>query len=245
MFMKGKVVVITGGGSGFGQAMALKFVAAGAYVLISGRRESALRTTEELVNAQSSVGGIAWIQADMTSLIEAKAMIDRAVLLWGKVDVLINNAGSGVRIAPFDEYAEAEIQHIINSNLITAIQGCQAVIPLMKQQQSGVIINLASACAKHAWPSWSVYTAAKMGVLGLSRCLYNELRPFGIKVGTLIPGASETEFAESSNLPYQLQGESLQAEDVAEAAYLMASLPKRAAIEELIIWGTNQEVVPL
>ncbi|MDF2713226.1 MAG: hypothetical protein K0R28_151 [Paenibacillus sp.] len=243
--MREKVVLISGGGSGFGKAMAGKFAAEGACVLISGRRADRLQRTVEEIQAAVPAAVIGLVQADMSRLEEAEAMVTRALELWGRVDVMINNAGGGVRIAPFDTYTQEEIHNIVQINLMTAIQGCQAVIPQMKRQGAGVIINVGSACAKHAWPSWSVYTAAKMGVLGLSRCLYGELRPFGIRVGTLIPGASETEFAKASNLPYQLQGESMQAEDVAESAYLMASLPARAAVEELIVWGTNQEVVPL
>ncbi|TBL76363.1 SDR family oxidoreductase [Paenibacillus thalictri] len=243
--MNDKVVLISGGGSGFGKAMALKFASEGSKVLISGRRPEKLEMTAAETKKACPGATIEYIRADMGRLEEAQAMVDRAVELWGGVDVLINNAGGGVRIAPFDTYTQQEIQTIIEINLMTAIQGCQAVIPLMKRQRSGVIINVASACAKHAWPSWSVYTAAKMGLLGLSRCLYAELRPHGVRVGTLVPGASETEFSQAAGALYGLDGDSLTAEDVAASAYLMASLPQRAAIEELVVWGTNQEVIPL
>lgn len=242
--MKDQVVIITGGGTGFGRAMAYKFVAAGCKVLITGRREEPLRNTMREVQAMRMEGSMEWIQADMTSSKDAHTVVDRAVELWGKIDVLINNAGGGVRITPFDDYSEEEIQHIINLNLMTAIHGCHAAIPLMKNQQSGVIINVLSVCAKHAWPSWSVYTAAKMGLLGLTRCLYGELRPFGVRVGSLIPGSSKTEFATSMNVLDQDGDDRLQPEDVAESAYLMASLPSRAFIEELIVWGIDQEVIP-
>jgi NADP-dependent 3-hydroxy acid dehydrogenase YdfG len=243
--MKDKIVLISGGGSGFGKAMALKFAAEGCKVLISGRRLEKLEETVKETKEAHPGAVIECIRADMSVLQEAQGTVERALELWGGVDILINNAGGGVRIAPFDTYTQEEIQSILQINLMTAIQGCQAVIPQMKRQHAGVIINVASACAKHAWPSWSVYTAAKMGLLGLSRCLYAELRPHHIRVGTLIPGASETEFSHAANAKYGLEGDSLSAEDVAESAFLMASLPQRASIEELIVWGTNQEVIPL
>jgi NADP-dependent 3-hydroxy acid dehydrogenase YdfG len=243
--MKEKVVVITGGGTGFGKAMAFKFAGEGCKVLISGRREERLQEAAEEVKAVHRSANIEWIKADLTSSNDAKAMMERAVQLWGQADVMINNAGGGIRLAPLEEYLEEEIRQILDVNLMTAINGCRAAIPLMKQQQSGVIINVASVCAKLSWPTYSIYTAAKMGLLGLSRCLYIELRSQGIKVGTLIPGASETEFSKVMGRDFPLGGESLDAADVAEAAYLMASLPKRATIEEVTIWGTNQEVIPL
>ncbi|THF82701.1 SDR family oxidoreductase [Cohnella fermenti] len=243
--MKDKVVLISGGGSGFGKAMAVRFARAGCRVLISGRRPEPLRRVAEAIRAGDPAADAEWIRADMCRGEDAEAMAARAMERWGRVDVMINNAGSGVRIAPFDTYTAEEIDTLVSANLMTAIHGCRAVIPLMKQQGFGVILNVASACAKHAWPSWSVYTAAKMGVLGLSRCLYGELRPHGIRVGTLIPGAAPTEFSQAADAVYGLEGDSLKAEDVAEAAYLMASLPQRAMIEELMIWGTNQEVIPL
>lgn len=243
--MEGNVVLISGGGTGFGKAMAHRFAEAGCNVLISGRREEPLCDTVEEVRARQTKGTIQWIRADMSSSMDAQAMVKRAEQQWGKVDVMINNAGGGVRLAPFDDYSEEEIDQIININLMTAINGCYAVVPLMRKQQSGVIINVLSACAKHAWPSWSVYTAAKMGVLGLTRCLYGELRPHGVRVGSLIPGGAETEFAKAMKLPGRQGPNTLQADDVAQSAYLMASLPARAFVEELIIWGVEQEVIPL
>lgn len=242
--MENQVVLITGGGSGFGRAMALRFASRGCRVLISGRRAEALARTAADA-AERGGPQVQWIQADMTRPQDARAMADKALELWGRIDVMINNAGGGIRIAPFAEYADEEIRRIIEANLMTVIAGCRAVVPAMKEQQSGTIINLSSVCAKHAWPSWSVYTAAKAGVLGLGRCLHGELRPFGIRVGTLIPGAAETEFASSARMPFQLTGESLRPEDVAEAACLMAAMPDRAFVEELKIWGMNQEVIPL
>jgi len=242
--VKDKVVLITGGGTGFGQAMALAFATAGCKVLISGRRAETLRETVAQFEAGPAGGAMAWIQADMSSSEGASRMVDRALELWGGVDVMINNAGGGIRLAPFDEYSQEEIGLILQANLMTAICGCHAVIPVMKSQRSGVIINVLSVCARYAWPTWGAYTAAKMGVLGLTRCLYAELRPHGIRVGSLIPGAAATQFAAAMNMPDRQDDDRLHAEDVAAAAFLMASMPERAFVEELVIWGTDQEVIP-
>jgi len=113
----------------------------------------------------------------------------------------------------------------------------------MKKQRSGTIINVTSACAKQAWPGWSVYAAAKWGALGFSKNLYVDVQPFGVRVTCLIPGAGATDFMKNAggeNLDMKLQ-----AEDVGQTMLDICKLPSHVVIEEVSVWGNDQVVIPL
>ena len=113
----------------------------------------------------------------------------------------------------------------------------------MKQQKSGIIINISSVCAKHAWGGWSVYAAAKAGVLAFTKGLYVELQKHGVRATCLIPASASTGFQSAAHLPET--NDSLSVDDIASAVYYAASLPERAVVEEMTVWGTSQVVEPL
>ena len=113
----------------------------------------------------------------------------------------------------------------------------------MKQQKSGIIINIASVCARHAWGGWSVYAAAKAGVLQFTKGLYVELRPYGVRATCLIPAAASTGFQEAAGIGEEHQ--SLAPEDIADAVLFAANQPSGTVVEEMTVWGTTQEVCPL
>jgi short-subunit dehydrogenase len=118
---------------------------------------------------------------------------------------------------------------------------------MMRAQKSGTIINFASVCAKEAWPGWSVYAAAKWGVLGFSKGLYTELQPDNIRVTCVIPAAAYTGFQKATEgvNPADFANLSLKAEDVAQVVVDICKLPSHAVIEDVTIWGIDQVVVPL
>jgi len=236
--MNGEVVLITGGSQGYGKAAAKAFADAGARVIIAARR------LQPLKDAAAETGADSYVCMDVTSPDDweriAKAHIKER---YGRLDVLINNAGGGVVIEEITRQSTAQIDQSISLNLSSVIYGSQMAAGMMKQQKSGTIINVASVCAKHAWPGWSVYAAAKWGVLGFSKNLYVDLQPHGVRVTCLIPGAGKTDFmkhAGQDNLDMKLT-----ADDVAQAMLNVCTLPKHVVIEEMIVWGNDQEVVPL
>ena len=162
---------------------------------------------------------------------------------YGRIDVLINNAGGAVELGDITSMTPKTIDAIIALNLTSAIYGSNTFAKMMIRQKSGTIINVASACAKHAWPGWSVYAAAKWGVLGFTKNLYVDLQPYGIRVSCLIPGAGATDFmahAGAANANVRLQ-----AEDIGRAMLHICSLPPHVVVEEMIVWGNDQRVVPL
>jgi len=235
--MKDKVVLITGGSQGYGKATARLFAEHGAKAVIAARSEDALKA------AGKETGCDAFFQMDVTKPKDwcnaRKFMLER----YGRIDVLINNAGGAVSVTGIEKHTLPDIEAIIALNLLSAIYGANAFAGVMKAQNSGTIVNVASACAKHAWPGWSVYAAAKWGVLGFSKNLYVDLQPYNIRVTCIVPGAGATDFmrhAGGKNIDAKLQ-----APDVAQAMLYVCSLPPHVVVEELILWGNDQVVVPL
>ena len=184
MKLKGKKVIVTGGGSGYGRGIAAELVKAGAKVWITGRDAKKLAASAKATGATAIV-------ADVTS----GADWDRVFAAVGDVDVLVNNAGAGGKIAPLAEQADLDIETTVSVNLTGALLGCRrAAAKMVARGKGGAIVNVSSVCALYAWPSWSVYTAAKAGLSKFSHALYAELRPHGVKVTCVTPSWGRTDF---------------------------------------------------
>ena len=178
MNVAGKRVLVTGGGSGYGYGIAKVLAKAGAQVWISGRDEAKL-------NAAAAELGVQAIRADVTS----GADWDRVMDTIGDLDVLVNNAGAGGHLVAVAEQSDTDIAATIATNLTGVIMGCSRAARTMCARRTGAIINISSVCALYAWPTWSVYTAAKAGLAKFSHGLYNECRPYGVRVTCLTPSS--------------------------------------------------------
>lgn len=234
--MKDQIVLITGGTSGYGKAMAKAFTDAGAKVVIAARKENELKDTAKEI-------GCDFLRMDVTDYcawLEAKKMI---LEKYGRLDVLINNAGGGIAIKNVADQTKEEIDKAIALNLNSVIYGANVFAPVMCGQGSGTIINISSVCAKECWPEWSVYAAAKAGVLNFSKGLYTELQNQGVRVTCLIPAQAATRFQSAAGLADSTC--KLGVEDIAETALFICKLPARAVVEEVTVWGIDQVVVPL
>jgi NADP-dependent 3-hydroxy acid dehydrogenase YdfG len=128
-------------------------------------------------------------------------------------------------------------------NLNSVIYGSKIFGNMMKSQKSGTIINFGSVCAKEAWPEWTVYAAAKWGVLGFSKGLYTELQPYNVRVTCVNPGASSTGFQKYAGIDEITQ--KLRPEDVARVVVETCKLPHHVVVEEVTVWGIDQVVIPL
>ena len=117
-----------------------------------------------------------------------KTVIGQTLDRFGRLDVLINNHGAGVKIAEVEEMSDDDIQTVLDVNLASVIKGCREVIPVMKRQGRGQIINVSSGCAYHSWPKWAIYTAAKDGMVGFTRCLHLEMAALGRQGDVVHPG---------------------------------------------------------
>lgn len=235
--LNGKIVLITGGTSGYGKATAARLVKEGATVIISARKQN------ELEESQASTGCADIIQMDVTKYEDWEKAYDFIVGKYGRLDVLVNNAGGGVAIEEVAVQTKENIDKTILLNLNSVIYGSRIFAPLMKEAKSGTIINLSSVCAKEAWPGWSVYASAKWGVLGFSKGLYVELRPYNVRVTCLIPASASTGFQRNAGIGEVVN--KLVPEDIAESVAYICNLPDHAVVEELTVWGIDQEVNPL
>ena len=220
-----KVIVITGGANGIGKCIAEEFKKQGAHVCVI-----------DCAEGDHYVGDI----ADKATLEDFARTVTQK---YGKVDVLVNNAGGGLSIKPIEEQSEEMIDAILRLNLNSVMYAANVFVPDMKKRHSGTIINISSVCATHAWADWSVYAAAKAGVLNFTKGLQVELQPHGVRATCIIPASASTGFQAASGIG-ETQ-DSLQCEDIAGAVYYAATLPERAIVEEMTVWGMSQTVQPL
>lgn len=232
-----KVVLITGGTSGYGKATAKLFTQNGAKVINASRKE------EELKKAIAEGAGTDYIVLDVTKPYDWNKAHEYVVNKYGRLDILVNNAGGGVAIMETVDQTIEDIDLAISLNLNSVIYASRVFGKLMKEQKCGTIINIASACAKHAWPSWAVYAAAKWGVLGFSKGLYVELQPYNVRVTCMIPGAASTGFQKNSNIGEVTMA--MTADNFATAIVNVCALPQHVVVEELIINGIDQIINPL
>jgi NAD(P)-dependent dehydrogenase (short-subunit alcohol dehydrogenase family) len=189
--LRGAVVLVTGGGRGLGEAICRTLASAGATVVAGDVRDDlASRVAAALERDGLSAGSIHLDVTDTSSAQEAVASI---VERHGRIDVLVNNAGTDVT-APFEEITADEWDRIIAVNLSGPAAMSRAVFPHMRRDGSGHIVNVVSTAAKRAWANASAYHASKWGLLGLSHALHVEGRPLGIKVTAVVAGGMRTPF---------------------------------------------------
>ena len=235
-YVKDRVVVITGGTSGFGFETARMLLEMGAKVAITGRNKKRLDNAKKKLANENLLA----VQADAVSAKDWRKLIAAVKKRFGRIDVLVNNHGAGIKIAEVEQMSDDDIQAVMDANLISAIKGCREVIPQMKKQGSGHIINVSSGCAHYSWPSWAVYTAAKGGMVGFTRCLHKEMEQWGGKATSFVPGAARTGFCKAAGIDDGWQEGYPSAEDFARTLVHCIDVPPNSFIDEVIIWGTKQ-----
>ncbi len=190
--LKGRVVIITGASSGFGEHAARLFSREGCKVVLAARRLERLeRMAEELYAAG---GDVLPVITDVTRHEQIQAMVKSTIDAYGRIDILFNNAGFGRLdwLETLDPIQDIERQ--IVTDLLGMIWTARAVLPQMYKQRNGHIINMSSIAGWAAPPLYSIYSAAKFGVRGFSEALRREAAPMGVHVSAVYPGSSPTEF---------------------------------------------------
>jgi NAD(P)-dependent dehydrogenase (short-subunit alcohol dehydrogenase family) len=180
--LDGKLAIITGGGSGIGEATAHVFAHAGATVVVTGRR------LEPLKKVAKDVGGHA-IACDVSDQADVQAMFTEAMKITGRVDVLLNNAGGPGPIAPVAEVDMNDWVTCMNINLVGAMYCLQEAAKIMTAQKAGSIINMSSLMGIQGYPMRSAYVASKFALIGITETMARELGPVGVRVNALMPGA--------------------------------------------------------
>jgi 3-oxoacyl-[acyl-carrier protein] reductase len=215
--LDGRVALITGSTRGIGRAMAEAFADEGAKVVVNGRRE------EDAVAAAAAIPGSLAVGGDMADQDPVDALVARVQSAWGRIDILVNNAAISRRSA-ITRLTDDEWNEVIRVNLTGPMVVSRAVIPLMKAQGGGTILNVISASGTHGTPGFSAYAASKGGLVGLTLTWAQELARFGIRVNALSPGAMTDMMRELPPEILQPMEEWLPApEDVAGAAVFLVS----------------------
>lgn len=233
MRLKNKISLITGAGSGIGQATALKFASEGSIVIASDRNLQAAEKTQRLIEQSGGKGQA--IDLDVTQEQQVKKAISTIIEQFGQLNILYNNAGVSV-LKPITETSEAEWNFLFDVNLKGMFFGCKHAIPYMVQQGGGIIINTASELAIVGQPLYSAYCATKGGVLAFTRALSVEWAAKGIRVNAVCPGPVKTpmlqaefDLAANSNSEESATIQSIPAgrlgapEDIARVALFLAS----------------------
>lgn len=191
MDFTGKVVIVTGASRGLGQEYARQFARLGANVTVCDVRDCS--DTLAIVEAEGA-SGLA-LETDVTSAASTASMADSTVERFGRIDVLVNNAAlyGSLNFQPFDRLDEAEWDRVMAVNVKGIWQCCKAVLPAMKEQQSGSVINVSSLAATYGMPNGLHYTASKAAVIGLTRGLAREIGRYHIRVNSVAPNVVNTE----------------------------------------------------
>lgn len=238
--LAGKVAVVTGGGSGVGKAVALLFLREGAKVVIAGRDPAKLAAVAAEANAGSN---LRTVPTDVTSPAQCASLIQTATEAFGRVDVLVNNAGTNIKARTMRELTPEAWDMMVRTNLDGAFYCTKAVLPQMLDRKDGVIVNVVSVAGKRANPlGGAAYVAAKFGMGGLGVVLANEEKDSGIRVSNVYPGEIDTPILEARPRPVtdEQRAVILKPEDVAEAVLFVAALPPRVSVPELVIKPTAQ-----
>ncbi len=201
--LAGRVAMVTGGGQGIGQVFAHAFADAGAAVVIAERNAE---SGERVATAIRAAGGEALAcQTDVAQADSANAAVTAAVAAFGRLDILINNAGifSTIKMRPFTEIPLDEWDQVLRVNITGPFLMARAAAPVMVDQNYGRIVNMGSASVTMGRGNYLHYTTSKSSLVGMSRSLARELGPHGITVNTILPGAVETEIERETVTPQQ------------------------------------------
>ena len=192
-----KVWFITGAGSGIGAATARAALAAGDRVVATGRNLNKVRRAL----GDGAGANLVFVPLDVGNEAQAKIAVDEAVKAFGRIDVLVNNAGYSL-LGNFEETSTAEIEGLLSTNLYGVMHVMRAVLPVMRQQRSGRIINISSLAGIVGFKHCGAYAAAKFAVEGLSLSVAQEVERFGIKITVVAPGFFRTDLLDAQNARY-------------------------------------------
>jgi NADP-dependent 3-hydroxy acid dehydrogenase YdfG len=240
--IKDKVVVITGASSGLGEATARALAKNGAKLVLGARRIDRLKA----LASELSLGDKAAVQTDVSNYAQVKHLVDHAVKVHGRVDVVLNNAGL-MPLSPLDRLKIEDWDRMIDVNIKGVLYGIAAALPHMKAQKSGHIINVSSVAGHRVRPSSTVYSATKTAVRVISEGLRQEVTPYNIRTTIISPGAVSSELLESITEKDIVQNLSavrdmaIPADSFASMVLFAMSQPDNVDVNEILFRPTIQE----
>lgn len=243
--IKDKVIVITGASSGLGLAAARRLAQQGACLALGARRIERLQQLADELNGEGH-RAIA-VEADVTRLDDVKRLVDNAVQTFGRVDVMVNNAGL-MPISALERLKVEDWDRTIDVNIKGVLYGIAAALPHMQRQMSGHFVNVASVAGHKIMPNGTVYSASKFAVRALSEGLRQEVKPWNIRTTILSPGAVDTELPASiteADVAKGMQGfyqsTAISADSFARAIIFAIEQPEDMDVNEIVFRPTRQQ----
>lgn len=233
--LEGKVAYITGGSKGIGYGVAKKLLAEGMKVAISGRSLNSVKSAAESLGKESNVLAL---ESDVTIFKDEVKAIEKIIQTWGKVDVVLANAGVG-HFAPIDELSEEQWHQMINTNLNGVFHTLKASVDALKKTE-GYYITLASLAGTNFFPSAAGYNATKFGVVGFTQAAMLDLRQYGIKVSTIMPGSVASHF--NDHEPSEKDAWKIQPEDIGELVYDLLKMNPRTLPSKIEVRPTRPDL---
>lgn len=244
--ISGKVIVITGASSGLGEAAARHLAALGAVVVLGARREKRIRALADELNGAG--GSALALATDVTDPAQVRRLVDTAVEQFGRVDVVINNAGVMPQ-SPLERLRIDEWDRTIDVNVKGVLYGIAAALPHMKRQASGHVINVSSVAGHLVRPGGAVYSASKHAVRVISEGLRQEVKPYGLRTTIISPGAVESELPDSSTEPDVVEAmrkfyaeNAISADSFARAVAFAIEQPEDVDVNEILYRPTRQKL---
>lgn len=234
MNLHGKVAVVTGAGRGIGRAIALRFAAEGAKVVLAARSEDELNAVAQEI---ASAGGDAIaVKTDVSSEADVKNLIAVTESSFGAVDILVNNAGTMI-LKPLAETTVEEWNGVMNANLLGAFLCAREALPSMMERRTGRIINIGSMAGRRGYPEQGVYCTSKHGLYGLTKVLAIEGQKYGIRVNMVSPGGAHTKLGEPllATRPAEEAELWMSPEEVADAVLFVATQDGPAQTDEIVL----------
>jgi len=189
--LENKAAVVTGASRGIGEAAAIELATQGVSVVLAARSKNSL---DDIVNRIEDIGGNACaVECDVSEYDEVANAVTECVAHYGKIDILVNNAGLIDPIARIEDSDPVQWANVVDVNLKGVYHGLRAALPVMKEQGSGVVVNISSGAATGALEGWSHYCATKAAVLSLTKCAHKEFGDMGIRIVGMSPGTVATD----------------------------------------------------
>jgi NADP-dependent 3-hydroxy acid dehydrogenase YdfG len=240
MLLEGKVVLVTGGGSGVGAAIARQFAEAGAQVVVVGRRAEQLDATCAAITSGAPARPIV---ADVADRTQVSALVQQVVSEFGRLDILINNAGVNTPVRRLEQLSAENWDYLLTVNATGSFNMIQAVLPQMRSQRDGLIINISSISGRRASTlAGAAYSASKHALNALSKVVGQEEEQNGIRSTIISPGDINTPLLDKRPVPVSAEQRAkiLQPDDIAATALFVATLPAHVSVPEIVIKPIGQ-----
>ncbi|WP_431124811.1 SDR family oxidoreductase [Flagellimonas flava] len=235
MDLQGKVAYITGGTKGIGLGVAKCLLDEGMKVAISGRSQEGVKKAVEVLGDNENVLGV---QSDVTKLLDERQAVEQILEHWGRMDLVLANAGVG-HFAPVDELSEKAWEQMINTNLNGVFYTLKASVEALKKSE-GYYMTLASLAGTNFFPQGAGYNATKFGVVGFTQAAMLDLRKYNVKVTTIMPGSVATYF--NGNEPSEKDAWKIQAEDIGKLVVDLLQMHPRTLPSKIEVRPTRPDL---